>query len=162
MPFLMTYWKQLGLVILLATAIIGSYIRGHESGEAKIQAQWDAQKVLDMQAVAKAEAKTDAINSNSEKVTQDANKSFSTNLVDNSHYYNTHVVPTNRMRQSNREASSSEVSSVSTTTDKPNAEASDTISRADYEALANDCLATTIQLNNAQEWAEEQIKLDAD
>jgi len=93
MLFLMTYWKQLGIVILLSLAILGAYLRGHEAGEAKIQARWDAQKVLDLQAVAKAEAKTDTINLNSEKVTQDENTKLNTSDIATTDYYSSHPVP---------------------------------------------------------------------
>jgi len=165
MLFLMTYWKQLGIVILLSLAILGAYLRGHEAGEAKIQARWDAQKVLDLQAVAKAEAKTDTINLNSEKVTQDENTKLNTSDIATTDYYSSHPVPIphNRVQQSTvRKTSSSEVSSVPTTTEQSNQNTTDTVPRADYEALANDCLATTIQLDNAQQWAKEQVQVNAE
>ena len=165
MPFLMTYWKQLGIVILLSLAILGAYLKGHEAGEAKIQARWDAQKVLDLQAVDKAEAKTDTINLNSEKVTQDENTKLNTSDIATADYYSSHPVPIphNRVQQSTtRKTSSSEVSSVPTTTEQSNQNTTDTVSRADYEALANDCLATTIQLDNAQQWAKEQVQVNAE
>jgi len=164
MPFLMTYWKQLGIVILLSLAILGAYLKGHEAGEAKIQARWDAQKVLDLQAVAKAEAKTEIIETNGNKVTENDNIQLQKTIDTTANYYSSHSVPTNpnRVQSTTRKTSSSEVSSVPTTTEQSNQNTTDTVSRADYEALANDCLATTIQLDNAQQWAKEQVQVNAE
>lgn len=165
MPFLITYWKQIASFLAILVFIGLVHHRGYVAGEASVQARWDAQKVLDLQAVDKAEAKTDTINLNSEKVTQDENTKLNTSDIATTDYYSSHPVPipNNRMQQSTvRETSSSEVSSVSTATEQPNQNTTDTIPRADYEALANDCLATTIQLDNAQEWAKEQAQVNAE
>jgi len=62
----------------------------------------------------------------------------------------------------NTETNSSQVSTIPSFTEQSNDNTANAVSRADYEKLANDCLATTIQLDNAQEWAAEQVKLDAE
>ena len=55
--------------------------------------------------------------------------------------------------------SSGKMSIVSDPTRQSDEKTANTISRADYDSLADQCLATTIQLDNAQDWAKEQVKI---
>ena len=164
MPFLLMYWKQLAIVGAIVIILPITYFKGYESGKAKIQAEWNQQQVVDSQAVAIADNKTIATNINSQKVTQDENLNLKQNLSSNNEYYSHHLVAGTSygVFKPIGEASSSQMSAISTTTEQPNNETANAVSRTDYEKLANDCLATTLQLDNAQEWAAEQVKVDAE
>lgn len=164
MPFLLMYWKQLAIVGAIVIILPITYFKGYESGKAKIQAEWNQQQVLDLQAVAIADNKTATQVINAQKVTQNENLNLKQNLDSTHDYYSNHTVHgvTYRMCKPVTETSSSEVSTISTTTEQPNNETTNAVSRTDYEKLANDCLATTLQLDNAQEWAAEQVKVDAE
>ena len=164
MPFLLMYWKQLAIVGAIVIVLPVTFYKGYESGKAKIQAKWNQQQVLDAQAVAIADNKTATQVINAQKVTQDENTKLKQDISVNTDYYSHHTVSgvTYRMCKPIGEASSSQMSAISTTTEQPNNETANAVSRADYEKLANDCLATTLQLDNAQEWAAEQVKVDAE
>ena len=164
MPFLLMYWKQLAIVGAIVIILPITYFKGYESGKAKIQAEWNQQQVVDAQAVAIADNKTATQVINAQKVTQDENTKLKQDISVNTDYYSHHTVSgvTYGVFKPIGEASSSQVSTISTTTEQPNNEITNAVSRTDYEKLANDCLATTLQLDNAQEWAAEQVKVDAE
>ena len=164
MPTLLLYWKQVLISVVLIGSVLFAYFKGHEAGEAKIQNEWNQQQVLDAQAVAIADNKTATQVINAQKVTQNENLNFKQNLDSTHDYYSNHTVHgvTYRMCKPVTETSSSEVSTISTIAEQPNNETANAVSRTDYEKLANDCLATTLQLDNAQEWAAEQVKVDAE
>ena len=164
MPFLLMYWKQLAIVGAIVIILPITYFKGYESGKAKIQAEWNQQQVVDAQAVAIADNKTATQVINAQKVTQNENTKLKQDTSVNTDYYSHHTVSgvTYGVFKPIGEASSSQVSTISTTTEQPNNETANAVSRTDYEKLANDCLATTLQLNNAQEWAAEQVKVDAE
>ena len=155
MPFLLMYWKQLAIVGAIVIILPITYFKGYESGKAKIQAKWNQQQVLDAQAVAIADNKTATQVINAQKVTQDENTKLKQDISVNTDYYSHHTVSGTSygVFKSVTKANSSQVSTISTTTQQPNDNTSDSVSRTDYEKLANDCLATTLQLDNAQEWA---------
>jgi len=164
MPFLLMYWKQLAIIGAIVIILPVTFYKGYESGKAKIQSLWNQQQVLDLQAVAIADNKTIATNINSQKVTQDENLNLKQSLSSNNDYYSHHNVAGIDYRVCNPsgKTDSSEMPSVPNSTNQPNNETADSVSRTDYEKLANDCLATTLQLDNAQEWAAEQVKVDAE
>ena len=164
MPFLLMYWKQLAIVGAIVIILPITYFKGYESGKAKIQAEWNQQQVVDAQAVAIADNKTATQVINAQKVTQDENTKLKQDISVNTDYYSHHTVSGTSygVFKPVTKASSSQVSTISTTTEQPNNETANAVSRTDYEKLANDCLATTLQLDNAQEWAAEQVKVDAE
>ena len=164
MPFLLMYWKQLAIVGAIVIILPITYFKGYESGKAKIQAKWNQQQVVDAQAVSIADNKTTTQVINAQKVTQDENTKLKQDISVNTDYYSHHTVSgvTYRMCKPVTETSSSEVSTIPSSTEQSNTTTSDSVSRTDYEKLANDCLATTLQLDNAQEWAAEQVKVDAE
>ena len=164
MPFLLMYWKQLAIIGAIVIILPITYFKGYESGKAKIQAKWNQQQVLDAQAVAIADNKTATQVINAQKVTQDENTKLKQDISVNTDYYSHHTVSGTSygVFKPVTEASSSQVSTISTTTEQSNDNTANAVSRTDYEKLANDCLATTIQLDNAQEWATEQVKVDAE
>ena len=164
MPFLLMYWKQLAIVGAIVIILPITYFKGYESGKAKIQAEWNQQQVLDAQAVAIADNKTATQVINAQKVTQNENTKLKQDISVNTDYYSHHTVSgaSYGVFKPVTEASSSQMSAISTTTEQPNNETANAVSRTDYEKLANDCLATTLQLDNAQEWAAEQVKVDAE
>ena len=164
MPFLLMYWKQLAIVGAIVIILPITYFKGYESGKAKIQAKWNQQQVLDAQAVAIADNKTATQVINAQKVTQDENTKLKQDISVNTDYYSHHTVSgvTYRMCKPVTETSSSQVSTIPSSTEQSNDNTTNAVSRTDYEKLANDCLATTIQLDNAQEWAAEQVKVDAE
>ena len=164
MPFLLMYWKQLAIVGAIVIILPITYFKGYESGKAKIQAKWNQQQVLDAQAVAIADNKTATQVINAQKVTQDENTKLKQDISVNTDYYSHHTVSgvTYRMCKPVTEASSSQVSTIPSSTEQSNDNTANAVSRTDYEKLANDCLATTLQLDNAQEWAAEQVKVDAE
>ena len=164
MPFLLMYWKQLAIVGAIVIILPITYFKGYESGKAKIQEEWNQQQVLDAQAVAIADNKTTTQVINAQKVTQDENTKLKQDISVNTDYYSHHTVSgvTYRMCKPVTEASSSQVSTIPSSTEQSNDNTTNAVSRTDYEKLANDCLATTLQLDNAQEWAAEQVKVDAE
>ena len=164
MPFLLMYWKQLAIVGAIVIILPITYFKGYESGKAKIQAKWNQQQVLDAQAVAIADNKTATQVINAQKVTQDENTKLKQDISVNTDYYSHHTVSgvTYRMCKPVTETSSSQVSTIPSSTEQSNDNTTNAVSRTDYEKLANDCLATTLQLDNAQEWAAEQVKVDAE
>ena len=164
MIFLLSYWKQLAIVGAIVIVLPVTFYKGYESGKAHVQALWNQQQVLDAQAVAIADNKTATQVINAQKVTQNENTKLKQDISVNTDYYSHHTVSgvTYGVFKPVTEASSSQVSTISTTTEQPNNETANAVSRTDYEKLANDCLATTIQLDNAQEWAAEQVKVDAE
>ena len=164
MPFLLMYWKQLAIVGAIVIILPITYFKGYESGKAKIQEEWNQQQVVDAQAVAIADNKTTTQVINAQKVTQDENTKLKQDISVNTDYYSHHTVSGTSygVFKPVTEASSSQMSAISTTTEQPNNETANAVSRTDYEKLANDCLATTLQLDNAQEWAAEQVKVDAE
>ena len=164
MPFLLMYWKQLAIVGAIVIILPITYFKGYESGKAKIQAEWNQQQVVDAQAVAIADNKTATQVINAQKVTQDENTKLKQDISVNTDYYSHHTVSgvTYRMCKPVTEASSSQVSTIPSSTEQSNDNTANAVSRTDYEKLANDCLATTLQLDNAQEWAAEQVKVDAE
>ena len=158
------YWKQLAIVGAIVIILPITYFKGYESGKAKVQADWNQQQVADAQAVAIADNKTATKVINAQKVTQDENTKLKQDISVNTDYYSHHTVSGTSygVFKPIGEASSSQMSAISTTTEQPNNETTNAVSRTDYEKLANDCLATTLQLDNAQEWAAEQVKVDAE
>ena len=164
MPFLLMYWKQLAIIGAIVIILPVTFFKGYESGKAKIQAKWNQQQVLDAQAVAIADNKTATQVINAQKVTQDENTKLKQDISVNTDYYSHHTVSGTSygVFKPIGEASSSQMSAISTSTEQPNNETANAVSRTDYEKLANDCLATTLQLDNAQEWAAEQVKVDAE
>ena len=164
MPFLLMYWKQLAIVGAIVIILPVTFYKGYESGKAHVQALWNQQQVVDAQAVAIAENKTATKVINAEKVTQNDNTKFKQDISVNTDYYSHHTVvgTSYGVFKPIGEASSSEVSTIPDTTQQPNTTTSDSVSRTDFDKLANDCLATTIQLDNAQTWAAEQVKVDAE
>ena len=164
MPFLLMYWKQLAIVGAIVIILPITYFKGYESGKAKIQAEWNQQQVVDAQAVAIADNKTATQVINAQKVTQDENTKLKQDISVNTDYYSHHTVSgvTYGVFKPVTEASSSQVSTIPSSTEQSNDNTTNAVSRTDYEKLANDCLATTIQLDNAQEWAAEQVKVDAE
>ena len=164
MPFLLMYWKQLAIVGAIVIVLPVTFYKGYESGKAHVQALWNQQQVVDAQAVAIADNKTATKVINAQKVTQDENTKLKQDISVNTDYYSHHTVSGTSygVFKPIGEASSSQVSTISDTTEQPNNETANAVSRTDYEKLANDCLATTIQLDNAQEWAAEQVKVDAE
>ena len=158
------YWKQLAIVGAIVIILPITYFKGYESGKAKIQAKWNQQQVLDAQAVAIADNKTATQVINAQKVTQDENTKLKQDISVNTDYYSHHTVSgvTYGMCKPVTETSSSEVSTISTIAEQPNNETANAVSRSDFDKLANDCLATTLQLDNAQTWAAEQVKVDAE
>ena len=164
MPFLLMYWKQLAIVGAIVIVLPITFYKGYESGKAHVQALWNQQQVLDAQAVAIADNKTATQVINAQKVTQNENTKLKHDISVNTDYYSHHTVSGTSygVFKPIGEASSSQVSTISTVAEQPNNETANAVSRTDYEKLANDCLATTIQLDNAQEWAAEQVKVDAE
>ena len=164
MPFLLMYWKQLAIIGAIIIILPITYYKGFEAGKAKVQAEWNQQQIIDAQAVAIADNKTATQVINAQKVTQDENTKLKQDISVNTDYYSHHTVSGTSygVFKPNTKASSSQVSTISTATEQPNNETANAVSRTNYEKLANDCLATTLQLDNAQEWAAEQIKLDAE
>ncbi len=164
MPFLLMYWKQLAIIGAIVIILPVTFYKGYESGKAKVQAEWNQQQVVDAQAVAIADNKTATQVINAQKVTQDENTKLKQDISVNTDYYSHHTVSGTSygVFKSVTKASSSQVSTISTATEQPNNETANAVSRTDYEKLANDCLATTLQLDNAQEWAAEQVKVDAE
>ena len=164
MPTLLLYWKQLAIIGAIVIILPITYFKGYESGKAKVQADWNQQQVADAQAVAIADNKTATKVINAQKVTQDENTKLKQDISVNTDYYSHHTVSGTSygVFKPIGEASSSQMSAISTTTEQPNNETTNAVSRTDYEKLANDCLATTLQLDNAQEWAAEQVKVDAE
>jgi len=164
MIFLLSYWKQLLAVGVLVIVLPVTYYKGYESGKAHIQAEWYKQQIVDANAVAVADNKTATITKNSEKVTQNENLNLAKKLGNSTNYYSSHPVPNvvYRVCKSDGEGSSSQVSTIPDTTQQPNTTTTDSVSRTDYEKLANDCLATTLQLDNAQEWAKQQVEVNAE
>ena len=158
------YWKQLAIVGAIVIILPITYFKGYESGKAKIQAEWNQQQVVDAQAVAIADNKTATQVINAQKVTQDENTKLKQDISVNTDYYSHHTVSgtSYRMCKPVTEASSSQVSTIPSSTEQSNDNSTNAVSRTDYEKLANDCLATTLQLDNAQEWAAEQVKVDAE
>jgi hypothetical protein len=142
-----------------------TFYKGYESGKAHVQALWNQQQVLDLQAVAIADNKTATQVINAEKVTQNENIKLKQNNTQYNDYYSHHAIAGTSygvFKSAVTKADSSEMSIIPDTSKQPNDETANAVSRTDYEKLANDCLATTIQLNNAQEWATEQVKVDAE
>ncbi len=164
MPFLLMYWKQLAIVGAIVIVLPVTFYKGYESGKAHVQALWNQQQVVDAQAVAIADNKTATQVINAQKVTQNENIKLKQNNTQYNDYYSHHAVAGTSygVFKPITETSSSQVSAISNTTEQSNNETANAISRTDYEKLANDCLATTLQLNNAQEWATEQVKVDAE
>ena len=164
MTLLLMYWKQLAIVGEIVIVLPVTFYKGYESGKAHVQAEWNQQQVVDAQAVAIADNKTATKVINAQKVTQDENTKLKQDISVNTDYYSHHTVSGTSygVFKPIGEASSSQVSTISDTTEQPNNETANAVSRTDYEKLANDCLATTIQLDNAQEWAAEQVKVDAE
>ena len=164
MIFLLSYWKQLAIIGAIVIILPVTFYKGYESGKAHVQAEWNQQSILDAQTVAIADNKTAALVINSQKVTQNENLNLKQNLDSTHDYYSNHTVHgvTYRMCKPVTETSSSEVSTISTIAEQPNNETANAVSRSDYEKLANDCLATTLQLDNAQTWAAEQATINAE
>ena len=158
------YWKQLAIVGAIVIVLPVTFYKGYESGKAKIQEEWNQQQVVDAQAVAIADNKTATQVINAQKVTQNENLNLKQNLDSTHDYYSNHTVHgvTYGVFKSVTEASSSQVSTIPSSTEQSNDNTTNAVSRTDYEKLANDCLATTLQLDNAQEWAAEQVKVDAE
>jgi len=158
------YWKQLAIVGAIVIVLPVTFYKGYESGKAHVQALWNQQQVADAQAVAIADNKTATQVINAEKVTQNENIKLKQNNTQYNDYYSRHAIAGTSygVFKPITEASSSQVSAISDTTEQSNNETANAVSRTDYEKLANDCLATTIQLDNAQEWAAEQVKVDAE
>ena len=164
MPFLLMYWKQLAIIGAIVIILPVTFYKGYESGKAKIQAEWNQQQVVDAQAVAIADNKTATQVINAQKVTQNENIKLKQNNTQYNDYYSHHIVPRTSygVFKPNTEACDSKMSTIPDTPTQSNDNTANAVSRADYEKLANDCLATTIQLDNAQEWAAEQVKVDAE
>ena len=164
MPTLLLYWKQLAIIGAIVIVLPVTFYKGYESGKAHVQALWTQQQVVDAQAVAIADNKTATQVINAQKVTQNENLNLKQNLDSTHDYYSNHTVHgvTYRMCKPVTETSSSEVSTISTIAEQPNNNTADSVSRTDYEKLANDCLATTLQLDNAQAWAAEQATINAE
>ena len=164
MPFLLMYWKQLAIVGAIVIILPITYFKGYESGKAKIQAEWNQQQVLDAQAVAIADNKTATQVINAQKVTQNENTKLKQDISVNTDYYSHHTVAgvTYGVFKPVTEASSSQVSTIPSSTEQPNDNTADSVSRTDFDKLANDCLATTLQLDNAQAWAAEQATINAE
>ena len=158
------YWKQLAIVGAIVIILPITYFKGYESGKAKIQAEWNQQQVVDAQAVAIADNKTATQVINAQKVTQNENTKLKQDISVNTDYYSHHTVSGTSygVFKSVTKASSSQVSTIPSSTEQSNDNTTNAVSRTDYEKLANDCLATTLQLDNAQEWAAEQVKVDAE
>ena len=163
MPFLLDYWKQIaiGLAVLVFIGLV--HHKGYVAGEAAVQTKWDAQKLLDAQVVAEAANKTATIVVNSNKGTEDANVKLSKSKESTKGYYSTHSVPgvhyATELCKPATKTDSSKMPSVSNSTRQSEESTANAISRADYEKLANECLETTIQLDNAQKWAQEQVTI---
>ena len=164
MPFLLMYWKQLVIVGAIVIVLPVTFYKGYESGKAKIQAEWNQQQVVDAQAVAIADNKTATQVINAQKVTQNENTKLKQDISVNTDYYSHHTVSgvTYGVFKPVTEASSSQVSTIPSSTEQSNDNTADSVSRTDFDKLANDCLATTLQLDNAQAWAAEQVKVDAE
>ena len=164
MPFLLMYWKQLTVIGAIIIILPVTYYKGYESGKAKIQAEWNQQQVVDAQAVAIADNKTATQVINAQKVTENDDTKLKQDISVNTDYYSHHTVSGTSygVFKPNTETNSSQVSTIPSFTEQSNDNTANAVSRADYEKLANDCLATTIQLDNAQEWAAEQVKVDAE
>ena len=158
------YWKQLAIVGAIVIVLPVTFYKGYESGKAHLQALWNQQQVLDAQAVAIADNKTTTQVINAQKVTQNENTKLKQDISVNTDYYSHHTVSGTSygVFKPIGEASSSQVSTISSSTEQSNDNTTNAVSRTDYEKLANDCLATTLQLDNAQEWAAEQVKVDAE
>ena len=164
MPTLLLYWKQLAIVGAIVIILPVTFYKGYESGKAKIQAEWNQQQVVDAQAVAIADNKTATQVINAQKVTQNENTKLKQDISVNTDYYSHHTVSgvTYGVFKPVTEASSSQVSTIPSSTEQSNDNTADSVSRTDFDKLANDCLATTLQLDNAQAWAAEQVKVDAE
>ena len=164
MPTLLLYWKQLAIIGAIVIVLPVTFYKGYESGKAHVQALWTQQQVVDAQAVAIADNKTATQVINAQKVTQNENLNLKQNLDSTHDYYSNHTVHgvTYRMCKPVTETSSSQVSTIPTATEQPNNNTADSVSRTDFDKLANDCLATTLQLDNAQAWAAEQATINAE
>ena len=164
MPTLLLYWKQLAIIGAIVIVLPVTFYKGYESGKAHVQALWTQQQVVDAQAVAIADNKTATQVINAQKVTQNENLNLKQNLDSTHDYYSNHTVHgvTYGVFKSVGEASSSQVSTIPDTTEQPNNNTADSVSRTDFDKLANDCLATTLQLDNAQAWAAEQATINAE
>ena len=164
MPFLLMYWKQLAIVGAIVIVLPVTFYKGYESGKAHVQAKWNQQQVLDLQAVAIADNKTTTKVIKAQKVTQNENIKLKQSSSQYNDYYSHHTIAGTSygVFKPVTEASSSQVSTIPSSTEQSNDNTTNAVSRTDYEKLANDCLATTLQLDNAQEWAAEQVKVDAE
>ena len=165
MPFLLMYWKQLAIVGAIVIVLPVTFYKGYESGKAHVQAEWNQQQVVDAQAVAIADNKTATQVINAQKVTQNENTKLKQDISVNTDYYSHHTVSgvAYGVFKPIGETSNCQMPPQDAIITKQlDNETANAVSRSDYEKLANDCLATTIQLDNAQEWAQEQIKLDAE
>ena len=158
------YWKQLAIVGAIVIVLPVTFYKGYESGKSHVQALWNQQQVVDAQAVAIADNKTATQVINAQKVTQNENTKLKQDISVNTDYYSHHTVSGTSygVFKPIGEASSSQMSTISTTTEQSNDNTTNAVSRTDFDKLANDCLATTLQLDNAQEWAAEQVKVDAE
>ena len=161
MIFLLKYWKYLAATFAIVAFVFTIHHSGYVAGKEKIQAAWNAQKVVDAQEAARAAAKTTSIVVKSETETQHANDLFKNEVDRFKGFYNlSNIANITGMRKPTLgKTNSSPVSQLSSDSGQLETTSADTVPRADFEKLANDCLATTIQLNNAQEWAAEQAKI---
>ena len=164
MIFLLSYWKQLAIIGAIIIILPITYYKGFESGKAKIQAEWNQQQVVDAQAVAIADNKTATQVINAQKVTENDDTKLKQDISNNANYYSHHIVPgtSHGVFKPNTEACDSKMSTIPDTSTQSNDNTTNAVSRTDYEKLANDCLATTLQLDNAQTWAAEQATINAE
>lgn len=161
---LLNYWKQIVGAIAIFGLLFYIHHSGYDSGKNEVQVLWDKQKVLDAQVAATAVVKNQTIEAKSETETKNDNSLFTQNVAKLKDYYNLSIMPhinnsTGVRKPAARKTNRSEVPSVPSVASQPDTTSADTVSRTEFDKLANDCLATTLQLNDAKQWAEDQAKI---
>jgi hypothetical protein len=158
-------WKPVALVLVVLGLLWYVHHDGFKAGEASTQAKWDAETVKVARETEAQRIKTAVINENSQKDLTDENTKLKQSLASQQDYYQHHPVllPVRvRNHTAGSTGSTSGVPSIPDTAGQPDSTNTDpvsysgTVDKADFNQLADDCLATTKMLNNAKEWGVKQ------
>lgn len=160
-------WKPFLFLAAIFAAAIYAHHTGFVAGKAEVQTKWDAESLLMARAAATQQAHNISIEAESTKGLQDENKQLKDSLASVQDYYEHHPVrlPSRVRVGTTSKSDHSAVPFVPETAGQPETrntnDVSDTgyVSKEDFNQLADDCLATTEMLVNAQHWGAEQTNI---
>lgn len=149
MPIFLRLLPYLAALAAVAAILTGTWWHGHEAGAARVQAAWNADKKVQLEALAAQQARVIETERAHAQLAQRYNDTWSADLP---------AIRNRWLRDHGQDLAdlARSLSAAAATSGTADAAAADNVPADAFRKLAADCAETTGQLVRLQEWARER------